>query len=169
MNSSKQPTTSKATTASTISRRELIHAAAATALGAAAIPLANGLAPLPTYAGPICYKDNPTPQDKQHGLVALDDTNSIYPFLAAWLLLTTNANWAATATASNMVNIVNLQSTCNQSILNAMTGNSQSFKDVRKAFHDLAKTWSPINYTGVECPKIYNAIKKIAALYTPTP
>jgi hypothetical protein len=141
-----------------LSRRAIIKAASAAAVGLAVGVRADATCQVPTA---IDYGSTGS-------AVPLSDAN-IYPLLAAWLILTTNGNRALAPSASNLSAVTGLGSTTAQTLINSYYSNcayASGFALVRQAFQEAAKAFASgtIPYNNGQCPDKADTVTCIAAL-----
>jgi hypothetical protein len=136
-----------------LSRRTLIKSVAAAA--AMGLPSSSAAMPLPA-----------TPVDYGTGKTDLVDT-TVFPLLAAWLMITTSAPSVDAFDQGVMTCVANIGGSTAKDVLAKYKANPTEFDIVRGAFHDLAKNYasniSP--YNGGQCPDDVNTLTPIAALY----
>jgi hypothetical protein len=105
---------------------------------------------------PIYYGKNP-------GQTPLD-ASTVYPLLAAWLLLTTNGP-ASTVQKATISRVANIDPRSVDVILQQYNKYPQSFSDVRTALGVIAAAFaSGPPYSGGQCPEVPETIGPVAGL-----
>jgi hypothetical protein len=136
-----------------ISRRSALRTAAVAAIGMILKPGAKAL-PAPT----------PADYGRGNGQTHLDPTN-VFPLVAAWVLLTTNA--PGSVEEATLMSVANLSPASAHALRQKYLDNQISFNKVRSAFSDLAIAFSLPGsyYGGGQCPETATKIAPIAALH----
>jgi hypothetical protein len=136
-----------------VSRRRLLQTATAAAVSI-------GLAPT--------SKAMPTGTPIEYGTRPGTDLNekTIFPLLAAWLLITTSGDPIDSLNEGIIACVANVGPKTAQTIKAAYQSKSGSFDDVRGVFSYLAKQYALPHapYSGGQCPDNVNTLRPVAAL-----